>query len=124
MISLNEWSFRFRIQPCVVGGEVSREVAEAIVFDLAREWAELRCYGVGGGIDQYSEGTFVARFGLCATQEQQLIPETDAADLWIRLHEFGQVHGCTLSGSFGPFPRSEQVPVSPESREGGSAATD
>jgi hypothetical protein len=105
MISLIEWCVEFEIRM----NEEDNIDADEVMCAITR-WAESHNYGVGGGYDHHAGGSRAAfRFGLCATQESQLIPEADVRDL---VHMIRSKYGSSAqtTGGYRPYSNEEADP--------------
>jgi hypothetical protein len=84
-----------------------------MLLDEAVEWAEAHRLGVGGGYKPSSTevnaaaASWAFRFGLCATEDEQLISRASAADLWELLSAGCQRRGFACTGGFREFPQEE-----------------
>ena len=105
----DEWCFEFHVSSHspIHQSEADRLLSEAI------HWAEAYRLGVGGGYKPATAGidntcfSWVFRFGLCASEDQQLIPRETAADLWNLLSAECQRRGFICTGGFRPFTAEE-----------------
>src|SRR5262245_13592053 len=107
----NEWCFEFHISAL---RSIRRAQADNL-FDEVILWAEGHRLGVGGGYRPASpEVSFAAlswafHFGLCATEQGQLIPERQAKELWELLRAEGQWQGFWCDGGVRAFKADELV---------------
>jgi hypothetical protein len=105
----DEWCFEFQVS---ADRPIRRAEADELL-DEAIRWAEAHRLGVGGGYQPSSPEVNEAarawafRFGLCVTEDGQLIPRRLAHDLWdsLRAGCGRQSFGC--EGGFRAFTAEE-----------------
>lgn len=104
-----EWCFEFVVTAAnpILRAEADELLTEAVA------WAEEHRLGVGGGYKPASAEvekaavSWAFRFGVCATEDEQLIPHASAADLWGLLSTKCQRRGFAYTGGFRAFTRAE-----------------
>lgn len=105
----DEWCFEFHVSS---DRPVHRSEADKIL-DEAIHWAEAHRFGVGGSYKPASAEvnnaccSWAFRFGLCASEDEQLIPRESASDLWELLSAECQRQGFICSGAFRAFTAEE-----------------
>lgn len=105
----DEWCFDFHVTSSrlIISAEAEKLMDEVLV------WAESHQLGIGGGygpsplnkVDVARTRTF--HFGLCASQEGQLIPRQQAYELWERIQGICDLHRIECVGCFRPFTPEE-----------------
>ena len=109
MKKLIEWCFDF----CLMKDaqvSIERKIAENVAFTIPTNWAEKRDYGIGGGLSD-KDGVWHIRFGLCATKDDQLIPESDAKLLLEEIVKYCKSIGCSIKGGYREFTEEELKPL-------------
>jgi hypothetical protein len=105
----DEWCFEFCVssdKPVHVS-DADRIMVEAI------DWAEAHRLGVGGSYKPASAEvnnacfSWAFRFGLCASEDGQLISRGAASGLWDLLSTECQRRGCICTGGFRAFTAEE-----------------
>ncbi len=104
-----EWCFEFQ----VTAAKPIRRVEINKLLDEAVQWAEAHRLGGGGGykpasaeVDSSAQ-SWAFHFGLCATEDEQLIPRPLAHDLWGRLSAECERQGFICTGGFRAFTEEE-----------------
>ncbi|QEL20460.1 hypothetical protein [Limnoglobus roseus] len=105
----DEWCFEFNVssERLVHQSEADRLLDEAI------HWAGAHRLGVGGSYKPASAEvnnacvSWAFRFGLCASEDEQLIPRESASDLWDLLSAVCQHRGFICTGGFRAFTAEE-----------------
>ena len=101
----DEWCFDFHVS---ARSPIRRQEADKLM-DEAIAWAEAHRLGVGGGYRPASPEvagaarTWAFHFGLCATEDGQLIPHREAHDLWECLRAECERQGFECGGGFRSF---------------------
>ena len=107
MRELVEWAFRFTV---TTPEPVPHREIEALLDD-AVHWAEAHSFGVGGGFssegDDATSSSWDFEFGLCATLDHQLIPESRAKALLCHIRSKCSARGFSLQGGFREFTEEE-----------------
>ncbi len=112
MLSLEDWCLDF----CVTGQQpISRQSMDDLHCIEAVGWAEANRLGIGGGYRPASterDGAALAwhfRFGLCMCENgrAQLIPESEAHELWKLIAKWCSSRGLSLTGQYRAFTPEE-----------------
>lgn len=109
---LIEWAFRFNVDHIEKGRILTSKCAESLLLSMTA-WAEKRDYGIGGGFHEMKSSQEKSQwefsFGLCATRDHQLIPESKAEELWEFITEFCEKNNWKLQGEFREFTQEEKT---------------
>jgi hypothetical protein len=104
-----EWCFEFQV---TAARPIRRAEADKLL-DEAVQWAEGHRLGVGGGYKPASAEvgnaalSWAFRFGLCATEDEQLVPQPLARDLWGLLSADCERQGFVCTGGVRAFTAEE-----------------
>jgi hypothetical protein len=105
----DEWCFEFHVSAPTL---IRRAETDQLLKEAIR-WAEANRLGVGGGYKPASAEvekaaqSWAFRFGLCASEDGQVIPRTLAHDLWQLLQAECERQGFVCTGGFRPFTAEE-----------------
>jgi hypothetical protein len=106
-MQLTEWFMSLFITASE-GSELDGSQAEAL-WSLIVNWAERRRLGIGGNYRPEGPG-FLFEYGVCATEEDQLIDEDEMREL-LRVISAAIAGRGVASGGFRAFTDEESDPV-------------